>query len=57
MRGSQHNDLFAVQEKKVEESKGNKNLKMIAKSNNAGGTLGGISSGENIVTLNLRNYC
>lgn len=37
MTGSQHNDAYAV-----------KNKKIIIQSNNAGGILGGISSGENI---------
>lgn len=54
MKGSEHNDAFVPKEKEIKEGKdeekktGDKEL-LSTKSNNAGGTLGGISSGENIV--------
>ena len=52
MQGSQHNDAFILEKKEgqtEEESKLTEPLKLSTKTNNAGGTLGGISSGENIV--------
>lgn len=52
MQGSQHNDMFYVQKQESdskEEEKSNEVKKLATKTNNAGGTLGGISSGGNIV--------
>lgn len=52
MQGSQHNDLFTPVKKEVvegEESKLTEPVKLSTKTNFSGGTLGGISSGENIV--------
>jgi len=50
MKGSQHNDPFLPN--KGEEEKLGENKKVLkTKTNNAGGTLGGISSGSNIVTF------
>jgi len=54
MQGSQHNDPFYLvkgEDEDKEEKKVNEPFKLSTKSNNAGGTLGGISSGENIVRL------
>ena len=49
MKGSQHNDVFlaATEESKVSDKDSIPKLGL--KTNNAGGTLGGISSGGNIV--------
>jgi chorismate synthase len=54
MKGSQHNDLFlptsGVKYSDKEEDKIDfEPVKLHTKTNNAGGTLGGITSGENIV--------
>lgn len=54
MQGSQHNDMFVHKKKEVVEEETKKSdksgdFRLATKSNNAGGTLGGISSGENIV--------
>jgi len=50
MQGSQHNDLFTPVKKEVsdEEVKLTEPVKLSTKTNFSGGTLGGISSGENI---------
>eukprot|EP01017_Pseudomicrothorax_dubius_P009589 TRINITY_DN13289_c0_g1_i2.p1 TRINITY_DN13289_c0_g1~~TRINITY_DN13289_c0_g1_i2.p1 ORF type:complete len:432 (-),score=74.29 TRINITY_DN13289_c0_g1_i2:95-1390(-) len=47
MRGSQHNDIFISAPPEEQKEDGNVQ-KLRTKSNNAGGILGGISSGENI---------
>lgn len=53
MKGSQHNDPFVPN--KAEEEKLGENKKVLkTKTNNAGGTLGGISSGSNIVTILIK---
>ncbi len=52
LQGSEHNDMFILNKKDaklIEENKADEIVKLNTKSNNAGGTLGGITSGENIV--------
>lgn len=47
MKGSEHNDLFIKQSDKSLDI----NAPIKQKTNNSGGTLGGITNGENIVRL------
>jgi hypothetical protein len=56
MKGSQHNDSFLKLDKGEEEKLDEKKKNLQTKTNNAGGTLGGISSGENIVHLHLHFF-
>jgi chorismate synthase len=61
MKGSEHNDAFIPKQKqegeKFEEKKIGDDVELLStKSNNSGGILGGISSGENIVISRILIY-